>query len=157
MARGTRADVAVNDFDAFTVGDTLVSNLRTVGEDDVERIVAIGGYTHPLFRDPAYAAASPFGKRPMPGQGVLVLMGGLAEATGAFGPSTIGLVGLDDVRFRAPVFAGDVVRLEIDVLSKTPRGARGEIAMRWRCVGDDDVVRVEATARMLFALPSDVP
>lgn len=140
-------------FERFAVGDVIGSPVRALAEADVEQIVSVGGYTHPLFTDPAYAAASRFGRRPVPGQGVLLVMGGLAEQTDVFDATTIGLVGLDDVRFLAPAFAGDTVRLRLEILAKEqPKPGRGLLVMAWRCARVDGTALVEATARMLFSL-----
>jgi len=152
-------------FDELSIGDVFASPARTLSEADVATLIAVGGYTHPLFTDPAYAAASPFGRTPVPGEGILHLMGGLVEQTERFDDTVIALVGLDEVRFRAPAFAGDVVRCEIEVLAKEPKGERGLLTMAWRCVKDGgpigeagrarnaaDEVLCEARALMLFRL-----
>lgn len=141
---GTFADVEV--------GETWSSQARALTDDDVAALIRIGGYTHPLFTDPAFAATTPFGRTPVPGEGILHVMGGLAEQTGRFDDSVIALVGFEDVRFRAPAFAGDPLRLEIEVLDKEPKGERGILVMAWRCLDARDEVVCEARARMLFRI-----
>ena len=138
-------------FDDCAVGDAFESPARTIDDAAVETLVHAGGYVHPLFADPEHARGTPFGRSPLPGAGVLLLMGGLAERSGRFDESVIALLGFDDVRFLAPAFGGDTLRLEIEILAKErPKDARGLLVMAWRCLNADDVLVASATARMLF-------
>jgi acyl dehydratase len=139
-------------FDLLQVGEQFVSPTRAVSDEDHARLVGIGGYTHPLFTDPSFAASTPLGRSPLPGQAVLLLMGGMVEQTDRFDDTVIALVGFEDVRFREPAFPGDVLRVEVIVSSKEERsgGARGLLGMTWRCLNDRDSVVVEARAQMLF-------
>jgi acyl dehydratase len=102
---------------------------------DAATIIAIGGYTHPLFTDDAYLATTPFAARPVPGQGLLLVMGGLAEQSG-----------FERVDFLAPAVDGDDVRVEIEPLE--PESAR-VTRWTWRCVRADGAVLAEAVARFL--------
>lgn len=139
-------------FDELSVGDTFTTPARAVTEDDLDALVRIGGYTHPLFTDRGFAAASRFGKRPLPGQAVLLLMGGLVEDSGRFDDTVIALRGFDEVRFRAPAFAGDVVTVTVEVVGKDDRDGRGELVMAWRCENGGGDMVADARARMLFRL-----
>ncbi len=136
------------------VGSPFTTPSRLVDDVTVRTLISVGGYTHPLFTDPSFAAASTFGKTPLPGEGVLHLMGGLVEGSGRFDDTVIALISFQDVRFVAPAFAGDSLRVEVSVLSKEPRpdGKRGTLVMSWRCLNDRDEVVVEAVARMLFRI-----
>ena len=139
-------------FDALEVGDVLRTPTHTVTDADVDDLVRVGGYTHPLFADAGYARRSPFGRRPLPGQAVLLLMGGLVEQTGAFDETVVALLGFRDVHFAAPAFAGDTIHVDIAVEEKSLKseGRRGVLVMRWTARNDGDEVLVNATASMLF-------
>lgn len=141
-------------YDDLAVGDSFETPSRTVDAETVRELVATGGYTHPLFTDEAYAAASPLGATPLPGQAVLLLMGGLVEQSGRFDETVIALTGLDRVGFRTPAFAGDTIRVAVTVEAKEPSrsGGRGTLVMQWACRNQRDELVAEATARMLFAL-----
>lgn len=139
-------------YDELAIGDTFTTPERTLTEDDVQALVAVGGYTHPLFTDPAFAAASPFGKRPIPGEGVLHMMGGLIESSDRFDETVVALVGFDEVAFKGAAFAGDTIRVQCETLEKVPGRSTGLIAFAWRCLNASDEVLVEARARMLFRL-----
>lgn len=113
---------------------------------DAAAFVALGGYTHPLFTDDAYLASTPFAARPVPGQGLLLVMGGLAEQSGVYGEETLALLGFERVDFVAPAVDGDEVRIEIEPLD--PESAR-VTRWAWRCVRADGTVLAEAVARFL--------
>lgn len=138
-------------YDALEVGSSALSPERTITVEDLDAIVAVGGYTHPLFTDPTYAAASAFKRRPVPGQGLMLIMGGLAEASGIFDDTTIGLVAFDVVRFLSPAHAGDTVRLDMEVITKErDHAGRGVLVFAW-LLHREETLLVEAIARMLFA------
>lgn len=134
-------------YDVLQVGDRFTTPSRVLDDATVRALVEVGGYTHPLFTDPAYAAASPFGATPVPGEGVLHLMGGLIEQSERFDDTTIALIGFEQVTFSAPAFEGDEIRVECDVVAKEPRG---RMTFLWRCVNQRDETLVTAGARMLF-------
>ena len=138
-------------YDALEVGSSASSPTRVISAADLDEIVAVGGYTHPLFTDPAYATRSTFKARPVPGQGLMLLMGGLAEQTQIFDDTTIGLIAFDTVRFLSPAFAGDAVRLDMEVIAKErDHAGRGVLVFAW-LLHRDETLLVEAIARMLFA------
>ena len=135
-------------------GQKFESPSRKLDDDLLRQLVALGGYTHPLFNDPEFARATPIGRTPFPGEALLLLMGGLLEQSDNFDETTIALVGFDEISFRAPAFSGDEVRVLATVLSKNPSssGAKGVITFQWDCVNGEGETLVEAQARMLFAI-----
>ncbi|HVL80547.1 MAG TPA: MaoC family dehydratase N-terminal domain-containing protein [Actinomycetota bacterium] len=146
----SHATTVTGTYDALDVGDTFSTPSREVDEGLVSQLVATGGYTHPLFVDEAYAAASPFGRSPLPGAALLLLMGGLSEQTGRFDRTTVALVGYDRVRFRAPALPGDTVGVELTVVEKQDRGSRGLMTIEMTCTNGRGDTLVEAAALYLF-------
>lgn len=108
----------------------------------VATLLDAAGFVHPLFD-----ASNP--DRPLPGQGVLLLVGGMLERSGAL-DHAIAMVGLDDVRFRTMVRADDRIRAALQL-----RGARttsgGSRIETFGCTVHNqfDVVVLEATVQML--------
>jgi acyl dehydratase len=138
-------------FNDLQVGDRFTSPSRLVSVADLDAIVAVGGYTHPLFTDPEFLKSSPFPSRPMPGQGALLLMGGLVEQTDRFDHTTVGLLAFDLVEFRTPVVAGDDVHVEVEVLEKMPPTSWFSIMkMRWTLHNNRGNRAVVVEARMGF-------
>ena len=137
-------------------GTEIESPPLPVTEELVEALVRLGGYVHPLFTDPEYVrTSSPLPARPLPGAAVLHLMGGLAEQCEVLDGSVLALVGFEDVRFRSPALAGDVLRLRLRIGDTEPTGRAGREHLRlgWSMEREDGTVVAEAGARMLVARP----
>ena len=81
-------------YESFSVGDRFHTPSRTLDDVAVRALISHGGFTHPLFTDPEFAAASAFGKTPLPGQAVLMVMGGLLEQSGRFDDNVIALLNI---------------------------------------------------------------
>lgn len=139
----------------LSVGDRLSAPEATIPDDAREVTRTVGGYTHPLFTDDDWVRDhSPFATGPVPGEFVLFMLGGIAEQSGAFDDTTIALVGLDEVRFAAPAFPGDVINLAMEVVAKEPSGSgrRGSVRLRWTCTKADGTEVLSAIATFLFDL-----
>lgn len=89
---------------------------RVITAAMVRALVQGGGFVHPLFTDPEYARSRGIGAAPLPGQALLLLMGGLLETSGAFSTGVRSLVGYRDVAFTRRVVAGDELGLGVDLL-----------------------------------------
>ncbi len=111
----------------------------------IDGLVGLGGYTHALFRP------GPGGEpAPMPGQGVLLLMGGLVEQSGLL-DDAIALLELRSVRFRKLLKAGSSLRVQLTPGASETTGS-GKIVRRYRWVAVDDAGDhiAEAVAVMLM-------
>lgn len=75
--------------------------------DLVSEVVTRGGYTHPLFD-----VAASGDRTPLPGQGVLLMAGGLVEQCGVL-DDAVALLELRSVRFTRMVRAGDELRVQV--------------------------------------------
>lgn len=121
---------------------TTTTEEVAVTADLVATLLEAAGFVHPLF-----AASNP--SRPLPGQGVLLLMGGMLERSGAL-DHAIAMVGLEEVRFRTMVTAGDSIRavLELRGARTTSSGSRIET---FSCVvhNQRDEVVLQAIVQML--------
>lgn len=96
-----------------TVGQKATRSL-TLTEEHVRMYAAITGDYNPLHFDPVFAAATKFGR--------LVVQGGLTTgllhalvATDLPGPGSVFLS--QNWKFTAPVFIGDTITAEVEVLS----------------------------------------
>ncbi len=122
---------------------------RTLDPSFGAAMIESGGYVHPLFTDPEFLAGSPFTTRPLPGQAVLLLMGGLAEQSGAYDERTLALLGFESVTFARAACDGDTVFVEVEPLGPAPDSDR-ITRWAWRCLRKDGTLLVEATARFLM-------
>lgn len=124
-----RAHPFTRSFTELELGETFNSDSRVVTLDDIETFAHFTGDTFYAHMDDEAAAANPF----FPGRvahGYLLL----SFAAGLFvqpdpGP-VLANTGLDNLRFMAPVQAGDSIKVRLVVKQKTPRNDDyGEI--RW--------------------------
>lgn len=114
-------------FEDFEVDQAITVGGRTVTETDVVLLASLIGANAPIFLNEEYAKHTPYGTRIAPGE--LTLSFALAATEPLVHGTIIGLVGIDKVRFRAPVKAGDTIHNEVRVLAKrlSSRPGRGII------------------------------
>lgn len=111
----------------------------------IDSLVALGGYTHPLFNPGTEDAPAP-----MPGQGVLLLMGGLVEQSGLL-DQAIALLELREVRFLKMLKAGTTLHVELTP-GKTEQTSTGKLLQHytWTAINAEGAQILEAKAVMLM-------
>ena len=118
-----------------------------IDADLVDTLIGRGGYTHPLFqRVPGGDADGP----PLPGQAVVLLLGGLVEQSGLL-DDAIALLELRRARFHRMVKAGTTLRVRIERVASrvTSRGTQ-VVDFRWTGIDADDEPVAEVEAVMLM-------
>jgi acyl dehydratase len=142
----------VGSYDNLKVGDRFASPPVRLAADRAEEMIRWAGYVHPLFSDPSFAETVGFHGRLVPGELVLLFLGGLAEQTGVFDDTTIALVEFDHVTFKTPALIEDTIRLEIEVTGKrlSSSGRRGFVTFNWICRNQSDAVILETQATFAF-------
>jgi 3-hydroxybutyryl-CoA dehydratase len=107
------------------------------------------GDTNPVHHDPAFAAASRYGRLIASGTHTTALLLGLTASHFSRAGSMVGLEFW--VRFRRPVFADETVVLEWLVVKVTPNARlRGDIVeLRGRIRGEDGQTALGARGRVL--------
>src|SRR5947208_16352276 len=108
-------------FEDFKVGEMLTTGRRTVEGGDVSRFAGLTGDFNPLHTDEVFATQTPFGARVAHGILTLAVSNGQQNLSGWFEGTALALLGLDRLRFTAPVKFGDTVRTEMTV--KETRGS----------------------------------
>ncbi len=110
----------------------------------IDDLVRLGGYTHPLF-----AEASANSDRPLPGQGVLLLIGGLVEQSGQL-DDAVALLEMSRVRFHRMVTAGTRLHVEIERgIERLTPGGRRLAEFTWSAFdGDEPVATVDVVMLM---------
>jgi oxepin-CoA hydrolase/3-oxo-5,6-dehydrosuberyl-CoA semialdehyde dehydrogenase len=130
-------------FGALSIGETLHTPARIVTLEDIETFAHFTGDTFYAHMDEEAAAANPF----FPGRvahGYLLL----SFAAGLFvqpdpGP-VLANTGLDNLRFMAPVQAGDSIKVRLSVKAKTPRNDEyGEVRWHVTLTNQDQAVVAE--------------
>jgi 3-hydroxybutyryl-CoA dehydratase len=108
-------------FADFAVGETFETAGRTVTEADLVNFAGVSGDFNDLHLDAEKMADSEYGERIAQGALVFSLMTGLVWQADVTGDALVAFYGVDRLRFRAPVFVGDTVHVELEVAEKERR------------------------------------
>jgi 3-hydroxybutyryl-CoA dehydratase len=123
-------------FEDLHVGETWVSDGRTVTETDVVMFAGLTGDYNPLHVDREFAKETPFGKPIAHGLLGMSLVAGLGNHAPLV--KTAAFVSVRDWKFLEPTFIGDTVHVTTEVMEKQPRGRRrGEVVWMRRLVRHD--------------------
>jgi acyl dehydratase len=116
-------------FEDFKVGELLVTGRRTVEGGDVSRFAGLTGDFNPLHTDEVFAKQTPFGARVAHGILTLAVSNGQQNLSGWFEGTALALLGLDRLRFTAPVKFGDTIHTEMTVkhARESSRADRGVV------------------------------
>jgi len=109
-------------FEELTIGDSLLTHRRTVGEADIVNFGGISGDYFYMHFDEIAARESAFGKRIAHGYFVLSAAAGLFVSP-AEGP-VLANYGLDTLRFVNPVAIGDTIRARLTCKRKIDRNRK---------------------------------
>ena len=140
-------------YDEWTVGDRLEHQpRRTVTETDNLLISTLTHNPQPLHLDAEYASATEFGRIVVNGTFTFALMVGLSVGDTTLG-TLVANLGYDEVRMPKPVFIGDTLRAETEVVELRPsksRPGQGIVTFEHRMLNQrDELVCVcERTALM---------
>ena len=105
----------------FKVGEKAVSPGRTVTEADIVMFASLSGDWNELHTNAEFTKNNVFGQRIAHGLLTMSIASGLALRTEATTPVEIlAFLGMDKVRFTAPVFIGDTIRVESEVIEARP-------------------------------------
>ena len=104
-------------FEDFELGEKAVSPGRTITEADIVNFAGISGDWSELHTNVEVMKGSPFGQRIAHGLLTLSIAYGLALRTRRRPPPEIlAFLGMDKVRFESPVFIGDTITVESEVI-----------------------------------------
>jgi acyl dehydratase len=110
-------------YEDFEIGDVYEHRPgRTITEADNVWFTLMTMNTHPLHFDNAYAAKTEFGKPLVNSCLTLSMVVGMSVSD--ISQKAIGNLGWNDVQLTAPVFVGDTIYAESEVLAKRPSQKR---------------------------------
>lgn len=107
-------------FEEFTVGQKIVTGGRTVTEADVVAFAGLSGDYNAIHTDATFAAQTPFGQRIAHGLLGLSIVSGLAVQTGILEGTIIAFREVREWKFVKPVFFGDTIHAELEVIETKP-------------------------------------
>jgi acyl dehydratase len=141
-------------FEEFTVGQTFRHGItRTITEADNVWFSALTHNPAPLHLDEEYMKGTEFGQRIVNSCLTLSFMVGISVGDTTVG-TTVANLGWDEVRFPKPLFHGDTIRIESEVLAVRDSKSRPEngivvFAHRAYNQHDDLVGECKRTALMM--------
>lgn len=130
---------------------------RTVTEGDNALFTVLTMNTQSLHLDAAYAETQPFGKRLVNSLFTMSTVVGLSVADLTDG-TTVGNLGFAEIRFPAPVFMGDTIYSETEIVDSRPSSSRpgqGIVTFEHRGHNQDGTLVCTAVRRgLILARPS---
>lgn len=138
-------------FEDFTVGDVYEHRPgRTITEADNTWFTLLTMNTHPLHFDHAYAAKSEFGKPLVVSSLTVSILLGMSVTD--ISQKAIANLGWENIRMSAPVFHGDTLYGESEVLEKREsksRPTQGIVTVKSLAKNQDGVVVCEFVRKVL--------
>jgi acyl dehydratase len=152
------ADVYANDagrtYDDFVIGEKIQHRPgRTISEADNTWFTLLTMNTHPLHFDVEYAGRSEF-KRPLVNS-CLTLSMVTGMSVSDVSQRAIANLGWSDVKLTSPVFVGDTIYAETEVLAKRPsksRRGQGIVTVRTRGFKADGTIFMEFDRNVLLPM-----
>jgi len=126
-------------FEEFEIGQRLVTASRTITEADVVNFAGLSGDFNAIHIDAVHAAQDTFEKRVAHGMLVQSIATGLAVQSGIIEGTTLAFRELT-CKFSLPIFLGDTVRVQIEIINKKffRRLGGGNITMKYNVLTQED-------------------
>jgi acyl dehydratase len=151
MGPGRHREEIGRTYDDFVVGDVYEHRPgRTITEADNVWFTLLTMNTHPLHFDQAYAAGTEFGRPLVNSCLTLAIVTGMSVSD--VSQKAIANLGWNNVRLTAPVFVGDTIYAESEVLAKRlskSRPDQGIVTVRTRGLKADGTVFMEFERNVL--------
>jgi len=122
-------------YDELNVGDKRVFTGVTITETHVVNFAGVTGDHFGLHMDAEYAKATPFKQRVAHGLLVLSCGAGLIPLLPG---RMIAFLGMAEVRFLAPVFFGDTIHPEMEVVDKKDKAPGGVVTIQETILNQHD-------------------
>ena len=118
-------------FDDFEIGQKIITAGRTVAESDIFNFAGFSGDYNQIHTDAEFAKGTPFGQRVAHGLLGLSIASGLAMRTGVLEGTVIAFREINNWKFIAPVFIGDTIHVEMEVVESKalPRIGGGSVVI----------------------------
>jgi acyl dehydratase len=102
-------------FEEFSVAQKLVTEKRTIAEDDIMTFARLTGDDNRIHTDPEFSKTTLFGRQIAHGLLGLSIASGLAWQTGILDGTVIAFREVDEWKFVKPVFIGDTIYVDMEV------------------------------------------
>ncbi|MFV0299177.1 MAG: MaoC family dehydratase [Hyphomicrobiaceae bacterium] len=150
------ADNAGRTYDDFTVGEIIQHRPgRTISETDNTWFTLLTMNTHPLHFDMSFAERTEFGRPLVNSCLTLSMVTGMSVSDVSQG--AIANLGWSDVKLTAPVFVGDTIYADSEVLARRPsksRPSQGIVTVKTRGYKSDGTIFMEFERNVLLPIKS---
>ncbi len=103
-------------FEEFSVGERITTESHTVTEKEILTFADLTGDNNRIHTDARFSKAGPFGQQVAHGLLGLSFTMGLAWRTGFLDGTVLAFREINEWKFIKPVFIGDVVRAELNII-----------------------------------------
>lgn len=124
----------------FSIGEKIKTWSITVTEAHLVNWAGLTMDYYPIHMDVEYAKKGHFGQRVVHGPLTFALSVGLLGSTGFLGDSVISWLGLQNMKIPAPVFIGDTINVNVEVIEKreTSKANKGLGILRYSIFNQED-------------------
>lgn len=139
-------------FEEFNVGQKVVTEKRTVTEDDIMTFAKVSGDDNRIHTDPEFSKTTIFGKQVAHGLLGLAIASGLAWQTGILDGTVIAFREVKEWKFIKPVFIGDRIYVELETIETKglPRIGGGSVTITLEVKNQNDEVCHRGTWTVLM-------
>ena len=118
-------------FEEFRVGQKVVTEKRTVMEEDIMTFARVSGDDNRIHTDPEFSKTTIFGRQVAHGLLGLAIASGLAWQTGILDGTVIAFREVKEWKFIKPVFIGDSIYVELETIETKalPRIGGGSVTI----------------------------
>ena len=135
-------------YEDVDIGEKFRTVGRTIDQTDITLFAMLSGDFNQVHTNAEYCKKTPFGKRIAHGILTLAITSGLLMRLGLFEETGLAHLGSAE-KYLAPVFPGDTIYAEIEVVGKKPMGQqRGMITVRIDTKNQED--KIVLTQEMNF-------
>jgi acyl dehydratase len=144
-------------FTDLAPGQRFLSHRRTLTETDHQLFMMLTGDWSPIHADAELARGTRLGQRVMHGGLGIALTLGLQTSALEFADPLLGALGITDWSFKAPLFIGDTVFVEVEIIERQVTGSGGKYVLKrkLRLLKTDNTLCQEGFAAVLLALPAE--
>ena len=144
-------------FEEFAVGLKVTTARRTITETDLVNFAGLSGDFNQIHMDAEFAKTTVYGQRVVYGLCVLSIASGLTMQTGVLEGTVIGFREISEWKFTKPVFIGDTLHVEVEVLEAKamPRLQAGLLTLQLTVKNQaDEVVQRGKWSALLRSQPA---
>ena len=129
-------------FEDFSIGQNVVTEKRTITENDIMSFAALSGDDNRIHTDPEFSKTTMFGKQVAHGLLGLAVASGLAWKTGILDGTVIAFREVNEWKFIKPVFIDDTIYVEMEVreTKALPRIGGGSVTITLEVKKEDGEV-----------------